>query len=369
MTRMLRDRQSISRRRLISAAVLAGVLSASGVSAGARRRGGVLRLGLTGTADTWDPRHARGAFMRVAGQGAVYETLTEISASGELVGELATGWEPAEGARVWVVNLRPGVTFHDGRPLRATDVLASLALHRSDSPAAPVLARIAAMRVTGPLQLRFTLSAPDANFPLALADPHLVIGPEGRFDGTGSGLYRVAEFSPGERLRLLRVDSHWRDGRAGWFDALVLRAMPETSTRRAALISGHVDAIDHPGDATGLRAHRDLRIVTAPGHGHALTAAEERAARVAGLAPVPGAPEFRPVVTVDSAHGLPCVAGPAACYGAGVETLFAGARPADGPITAHLPFAMACTMRLSHEGLGWIGPLDSGRIAERWWFA
>lgn len=369
MTRMLRDRQSISRRRLISAAVLAGVLSASGVSAGTRQRGGVLRLGLTGTADTWDPRRARGTFMRVAGQGAVYETLTEITAGGELVGELATGWEPAEGARVWVVNLRPGVTFHDGRPLRATDVLASLALHRNDSPAAPVLARIEAMRVTGPLQLRFTLSAPDANFPLALADPHLVIGPEGRFDGTGSGLYRVAEFSPGERLRLLRVDDHWRDGRAGWFDALVLRAMPETAMRRAALIAGHVDAIDYPGDESGLRANRDLRVVLAPGHGHALTAGEEHAARAAGLAPVPGAPGFRPVVAVDPALGLPCAGGAAACYGAGIETLFAGARPADGPITAHLPFAMACTMRLSHEGFGWIGPLDSGRIAERWWFA
>lgn len=367
MTRPLRPLQSISRRGLISAAVLAGVLTASGVPVAARQRGGVLRLGLSGSADGWDMRKAHGTFMRVAGQGAVYETLTEITASNELVGELATNWEPSDGARVWTIDLRAGVTFHDGRELRAADVLASLARHREGSPATPILERITTMRATGPLQLRFTLTAPDANFPLALADPHLIIGPEGRFDGTGTGLYRVAEFSPGERLRLVRVDAHWRDGRAGWFDAVVLRAMPEATMRNAALIAGHVDAVDHPGAGAEITAQRGLRLVVSEGHGHALTAEQEAAAIAAGLSPTAGAPPAGPVMAVNAAYGL--LADEAACYGVGTETLFAGARPLAATATAHLPYTTACTMRLCHEGLGCTGVLDSGRIAERWWFA
>jgi len=369
MNRPLRGLQDISRRRLISAAVLTGVLGASGVPVAARQRGGVLRLGLSGTAGGWDMRAARGSFMRVAGPGAVYETLTEITAGGELVGELALSWEPDEGARIWTVDLRPGVTFHDGRPLRAGDVLASLALHRHGSPAAPVMARVARMRATGPLQLRFTLTAPDANFPLALADPHLVIAPEGRLDGIGSGLYRVAEFTPGERLRLVRVAGHRRDGRAGWFDAVVLRAMPGAAMRRAALIAGHVDAVDHPGAPEAIAAHRGLALLAPEGHGQALTAPEEEAALAAGLAPLPGPPPAGPVMAVDPAWGVLGDAGAAACYGSGAETLYPGARPFAGRITAHLPFVTAATTRLAHEGLGAMGALDSGRIAERWWFA
>lgn len=368
MNRPLSGLQAISRRDLISAAVATGVLTASGMPVAARSRGGVLRLGLSGTADGWDIRRARGCFMRVAGQGAVYETLTEITASGELVGELALAWEPDAAARVWSITLRPDVTFHDGRALRANDVLASLALHRTDSPAAPIVARIAEMRATGPLQLRFTLNDADANFPLALADPHLVIAPEGRLDGTGSGLYRLAEFTPGERMRLLRVPGHWRDGRAGWFDAVVLRAMPEAAMRRAALVAGHVDAVDQPGAVSAIIAHRGLKVVVAPGHGHALGEMDEDAAIAAGLAPLPGAPPEGPVMAVDAAWGLDNVRD-AACYGTGAETLFPGARPFDAIVTAHLPYVTACTSRLSHSGLGVIGPLDSGRIAERWWFA
>jgi hypothetical protein len=156
--------QRISRRGLISSAVLAGVLSASGVAVQARERRGVLRLGLSGSLPGWDPRAGRGSLARVALSGAVYETLTEITAAGELTGELAESWEPGEGAAVWTVTLRGGTAFHDGSPVTAGDVIASLALHRDGSPAAPILRAVQDMRALTPRQIRFRLDAPDANF-------------------------------------------------------------------------------------------------------------------------------------------------------------------------------------------------------------
>lgn len=359
--------QRISRRGLISSGVLAGVLAATGVQVQARTRGGVLRLGLSGTAADWDPRAGQGSFMRVALAGAVYETLTEIRANGELTGELATSWEPSQGAMVWTVNLRRGVLFHDGREVTATDVAQSFALHRDASPAGWILDRIAGIRVLGDHLIGFDLTEPDANFPLLLADPHLVVAPGGVFDGTGSGLYRVAEFLPGERLRLSRADTHHRDGSAGWFDVLVLRAMPDAAARTAALIAGHVDAIDYPAEPERIAARRSLHLLESPGHGLAFDAAAIGPALAGGLPVRAGAPD-EPVARVHPAYAEAGLTD--GRYGAGLENLMPQGAAGDAAIAGHLPFTLAHADRLRHDdGIGTLWPMDSGRIAERWWFA
>lgn len=334
--------QRVSRRGLISSAVLAGVLSATGVQVQARTRGGVLRLGLS--ADS---------FALVAGAGTVLDTLTEITATGELTGELAESWEPGAGAAAWTIALRRGLPFHDGTEVTAADVVASFESH------GPLLRGVTAIQAVGSHQVRFALAAPDANFPLRLADPRLTVAPGGRFTGIGSGLYRLAE-DGGDRLRLARVDEHYRDGRAGWFDAVVLRLMPDPAARAAALTGGHVDAVDFPADAGAIALRRNLRLVTTEGYGIALTGAEAAAARAGGLAPAEGLPGD-PVVARATALG-------SGLYGAGFDCLFPAA-PGPAGLSAHLPFTLAHAERLRHDGIGTLGPMDSVRIAERWWFA
>lgn len=334
--------QRISRRGLISSAVLAGVLSATGVQVQARARGGVLRLGLS--AET---------LAQVAGAGTVYDTLTEITATGELTGELAESWEPGAGAAAWTIALRRGVPFHDGHEVTAADVAASFAGHGRG----PLLRGVTGIQAVGSHQIRFALAAPDANFPLRLADPHLTVAPEGQFVGIGSGLYRLAE-DGGDRLRLARVEAHYRDGRAGWFDAVVLRLMPDPAARAAALAGGHVDAVDFPADAAAIAARRNLRLVTTEGHGLALTGGQVASARAAGLPVADGAPDAPAVARAP---------GEGAIYGAGFDSLFAA--PAATGIAGHMPFALAHADRLRHDGIGTLAPMDSARIAERWWFA
>jgi peptide/nickel transport system substrate-binding protein len=274
MIRGARQIDRISRRGLITSGVLAGVLAASGVPLQAQSRGGLLRLGLSGASesDSWDPRTHRGTFMRVAGQGAVHDCLTEIAASGELTGELAESWESGPDARVWTITLRRGVTFHDGSPLTPEDVLASLHWHRGAlSPAAPIVAQIKDMRSPGPGQVQITLAAPNADFPFLLSDPHLVIAPAGRMTaGIGTGLYRVETFVPGESARLARVASHYKDGRAGWFDAIELVALSDQADRIAALSQGRVEAVDSVAGPylAALEARRDLRMTEVTGTAH-----------------------------------------------------------------------------------------------------
>jgi peptide/nickel transport system substrate-binding protein len=186
--------------------------------------------------------------MVAAGMGAVFDCLTEVAADGSLRGELATAWEGSADARRWVFSLRKGVQFHDGSPFGAEDVIASLAVHRDPaSPAWSIVAGIDGMRALTPHQVEITLAEGNADFPYLVSDYHLLIYPAGRVaeamrDGIGTGLYRVHRFEPGKRLRATRVAEHWKDGQAGWFEALDFRVVGPGAERVQALQAGAIDA-------------------------------------------------------------------------------------------------------------------------------
>ena len=87
---------NISRRTALKTAAAAGALSVTGMPAiAAPKHGGTYRIGMSGgnTSDTWDSRTHSDSFMINMGAGCVFETLTEVSSAGELVGELAESWE------------------------------------------------------------------------------------------------------------------------------------------------------------------------------------------------------------------------------------------------------------------------------------
>lgn len=228
-------RSHMDRRALFTSAAAMALLAASGVSAaGAPQRGGRLRMALSGGArsDSWTS--GDGLFMQVARQGMVFDTLTERAADGVLRGELATGWTSSDGGRVWQFDLRADVFFHDGQPFTAKDAVVSLAA----LPGAKVEALDA-------LSLRVTLDEPSTALPLLLAEPDYIIRPVHAFeDGIGTGLYRVKRFIPGRQLLTERVEAHFKDGTAGWFDEVELTSIPSEQVRGEALGGYLVDAVD-----------------------------------------------------------------------------------------------------------------------------
>src|SRR5690606_16086606 len=65
----------------------------------------------------------------------IFDRLTERSASGQLVPGLAESWEPT-GETEWTFHLREGVTWHDGEPFTADDVVFTLG-RAGDVPNSP----------------------------------------------------------------------------------------------------------------------------------------------------------------------------------------------------------------------------------------
>ncbi len=393
----------ISRRDLLGLGAAAGVVAVSGAPAHALpERGGSLRLGLTGRPmGAFDGRRPFDPILRIAGHGAVFDCLTEIGADGAIRGELATGWEASADARVWTIRLREDAVFHDGRAFGADDVVATLRMHMAGS-AAVVAGLIAQVRRVGPHEVQVVLREGRPGLPFLLADPQLVMLPahapeRAMAEGLGTGLYRMEPGRTEERAVLRRVERHWKDGVAGWFERVEVLRIAAPMARLEALKTGRVDAVNMADPAWAAEARRHGRIaLTAAGTAvRELSVegpgAEAVAARLRGnAADVPVTVALR--ISPERVPGAAALVREAARAldeaGVGIAeqapaAIVAKLRPI--PPTPDWPEApavrqgfhaipvdtlIAHSTRLHHSPrLGALWDMDSGRIAERWWYA
>lgn len=239
----------IKRRTFLSTSVAAaGLASASMIfpAFAAPKKGGRLVIGTSGgsAGDSLDPTKLTSAGHGIMGY-TLGNCLTEIEQEGELVGELASGWESSDDAKTWKFNLRQGVTFHDGKAMTSKDVIYSLNLHRgedSTSGAKGLLSEIADLRADGDFGLIVEMKSGNADVPYLMADFHLLIVPDGMKDmskGVFTGPYMLKEFSPGERLLAARNPNYWKPDRAH-ADEVEILFIEDTTARIAGLVTGEV---------------------------------------------------------------------------------------------------------------------------------
>ena len=244
----------LNRRQLMQgAAAGALLLGASHLPARAEpKHGGTMRMGKAHgqTSDSLDPGTWENGYTTSIGFG-IYNRLTEVGTDGSLVPELAESWEASSDASEWTFKIRTA-EFHDGSPVTAADVIASINHHRgedSQSAAKPIVTPIKDLTAVGDDAVKMVLDGGNADFPFILTDYHLVIGKAGE-DGkvdwsaaNGSGSYRLENFEPGVRSDFTRNDNNWRSDR-GWFDKVEMIAIVDPTSRINALMTGSVDAID-----------------------------------------------------------------------------------------------------------------------------
>ena len=247
-----------TRRQFMVETMLAGTMVAAATTFGspvraAPIRGGSVTFGVAGgaTSDNLDPRSGSPDTHLVLGWWAIRNSLTEVLADGTLVGEIAKSWEPSADAKTWTFNIRKGVTFHDGKPLTAEDVAASLNFHRgedSKSAAKPLVSPITDITVADPHTLVVKLSGGNANFAYTMSDYHLLIMPwvDGKVDwssGNGTGGYILERFDPGVSIKLKRNPNYFKGSARAHFDAVELLNIPDPAARQTALMTGELDAI------------------------------------------------------------------------------------------------------------------------------
>lgn len=251
--------------------VLAGCVAApSDQTASTPESPGTLVVGMT-TVDI--PNLDTGLSLNQGAEGmrfvglSLYDGLTkwDLSDGGSLptvVPGLAESWEANDDATEWTFFLREGVSFTDGTPWNAE--AAAFNINRyvdEESPQYfPELNATAGIYVGGMVRaevvddmtIKILARGPQAALPESLAtipmgSPSAIeeLGNEGFAAApVGTGPFVFERMSRGQELVLTANEGHWNG--APEVETLILRPLPDATSRVAALRSGEVDWIESP---------------------------------------------------------------------------------------------------------------------------
>ena len=169
----LSRREALIRAGLIGvAAPLLGVAPAHvSMAALARQdtpaRGGSIRVGVPGSAETFDPNVAF-VFEAIWPCELLYSSLVRLNPALELEPDLALSWEANDDLTQWTFALREGVKWHDGGDFTSADVVATFERIQDPELASPFRTSIGMLdhvEATGPHAVVFHLNAPFGEFP------------------------------------------------------------------------------------------------------------------------------------------------------------------------------------------------------------
>ena len=259
---------------VFASGVFATMTTSGAVRADAPKMGGTLRVSAASNPSSLDPA--------TGGSGAdhmflytMYDTLTEWEyESLKPRPGLAETWAFPDPATL-VLNLRGGVVFHDGAPFDAEAAKLNLDRSRSGSRSnvKADLATVAAVDVTGPMQVTLRLSTPDSALPGILSDrAGMMVSPRAIKSGenldrkpVGSGASVFVSWTDGDKVVVKRSGSHWRSDR-NFLDGIEFTIIPELTTGLRSIGAGQNDFM--PGVPARQKAIVErgaaLKVVTNP---------------------------------------------------------------------------------------------------------
>ena len=248
-------------------------------------RGGALVFGQETAIDTLDPMIAATSATRDAVLN-MHEALMTRDENGNPILELAETVRESLDHLTYTFTLRPGIVFHNGKPMTARDVAASFDRHARLNGERSVLASAAGWEAPDALTFLIHMKEPRPVFLEILsgfATP-LVIIPEEQRDvpagqlthPIGTGPFQLSGFIPGVSVTLKRHDGYTpntafenRTGFGGYkqacLDSVTFRFVPEPGARAAGLKSGELHAVDDlPVKALpGLRKDPNITLLAA----------------------------------------------------------------------------------------------------------
>ncbi len=212
-----------------------------------------LRIGLAEDPDVLDPTLARTFVGRIV-FAALCDKLVDIDEKLGLVPQLATKWDWSADNKALTMQLRPGVTFHDGEKFDAAAVKFNLERHKTmaGSNRRGELAPLATVDVVDALTVRLNLSAPFSPLMAALADrAGMMVSPKaaqamGDKFGTKpvcSGPFKFVERVAQDRIVFERYDGYWNKANIH-FNKITYTPITDATVRLANLKSGQLDYIE-----------------------------------------------------------------------------------------------------------------------------
>ena len=202
-------------------------------------------------APTWfDPAETSGIITPFMVIYALHDAMLKPMPGNPMAPGLAESWSMSPDGLAYDFVLRKGAKFHNGDPVTAEDVKFSLERYRGASAKA-LKENVAAVEAGDPGRVRIRLKRPWPDFMTfylgATGAAWIVpkkyvekVGDEGfKKAPIGAGPYKFVSFTPGVEVVFEAFDQYWR--KMPNVKRVVLRSIPDETTRLAALKRGEVD--------------------------------------------------------------------------------------------------------------------------------
>ena len=154
---------------------------------GASQDPDTLRVAVASDAITLDPEKYNDVYSENV-MKQIYNKLMDVDKDGKLVESLAESIDQPD-AKTFIVHLKPGVKFHNGDTLKASDVVFSLKRLINSDGYSYIFGKIIpeSLKATDDLTLEFKLNQADGSFLAALAHPSAAILSERAVTEAGDG--------------------------------------------------------------------------------------------------------------------------------------------------------------------------------------
>lgn len=179
----------------------------------------------------------------------VYDRLVHEQADGQSVPGLATEWEYSEDGLSLTMQLREGVTFHDGEAFDAEAVKANIERGQTlpDSIVQSDLSVIESIEVLGTHEVQFNLTGQAPQLVAIVSDRGGAMVSPAAFDNedlglapVGAGMFTVSEYVPGGSATYEQYEGYW-DTDAQQLAELEIVLVEDPNAQVNALKSGELD--------------------------------------------------------------------------------------------------------------------------------
>jgi peptide/nickel transport system substrate-binding protein len=198
---------------------------------------------------------------------ALHDALVRPMPGERMGNSLAESWSESPDGLLYEFKLRSGLRFHNGDPLTTEDVKFSFERYKG-SGASTLHTKVQRIEVVDPLTVRFHLHAPWPDFMtfygttataagLVVPKKYLEqVGDDGfKKHPIGVGPYKFVSHAPGVEVVLEANEGYWR--KVPNVKRLIMKGVPEATTRLAMLKNGEADFTNSMQGAVGEEVKRD----------------------------------------------------------------------------------------------------------------
>lgn len=246
-----RSKMPIAKRAFLLLAVVA-MLPASlyGCTGGTKSNGNSVTVGIAQDLSNLDPqRNATAGIREVLFN--IFEGLVKASPDGSVTEAVASDYEISTDGKTYTFTLREGVTFHNGKPVTAEDVVYSLercaGSENDGTPLVSAFSIVQSVAAPDESHVVVTLSEPNLEFINSMTAAIIPkdSGPTITETMTGTGPFRFVSYAPQDNLVMEKYDGYWNADKAARLDKVTFKIIPDVNAMVIGLKGGSLDMVIH----------------------------------------------------------------------------------------------------------------------------